>query len=432
MTPRRKGLLIILDGLGDRPIESFAGKTPLEVAATPNLDLLAASGQCGLVDPLSPGVPVDTATGTGLLLGAPPQSIAGLSRGPVEAAGVGLEIAPGDLALRCNFATVDMVEGCMVIVDRRAGRIRSGTAELAESLSDLDLGDDITATVMPATQHRAVLRLSGQGLSAAISDTDPGVVPLPARVLRSKARQREDARASRSAAAVSRFVHEAHEILRDHPVNLERIERGDLPANGILTRGAGLATTARSIIEVLGLTATVVAGESTVLGLAALLGLKSVTDPGFTGLPDSDVAGKVAAGLEALKEDEIAFVHVKGPDICSHDMAPEGKRDFLEVIDSALGPLLDRDDLVVGVTGDHSSDSSTGNHAGDPVPTILNAPGGRRDGNADFGETACARGSLGRLTSSEFVMSFLDAMGAVPEWRPGSATYPLAPDNWGG
>lgn len=432
MTTHHKGLLVILDGLGDRPIESLGGRTPLEAAATPNMDLLAASGQCGLVDPLSPGIPVDTATGTGLLLGAPPQSIAGLSRGPVEAAGVGLEIAPGDLALRCNFATIDRVENRMIVLDRRAGRIRSRTADLAASLTDLDLGDGITATLVPATQHRAVLRLTGQGLSAAISDTDPGVVPLPARVLRSKARQREDARASRSAAAVSRFVEQAHLILRDHPVNLERADRGELPANGILTRGAGLATTARSIIEVLGLTATVVAGESTVLGLAALLGLKSVTEAGFTGLTDTDVPSKIAAGLAALGEDDIAFVHVKGPDICSHDLDPEGKRNFLETIDAALAPLLDREDLVVTVTGDHSSDSATGSHAGDPVPTILNAPGGRRDGSADFGETACARGSLGRLTSSELVMSFLDAMGAVPEWRPGSATYPLTPENWGG
>jgi 2,3-bisphosphoglycerate-independent phosphoglycerate mutase len=335
---------------------------------------------------------------------------------------VGLEIASGDLALRCNFATVESREGRLVIRDRRAGRIRSATHELSEVLQDVDLGDGITATLMPATQHRAVLRLSGQGLSAEISDTDPGIVQLPAPILRSKAQHRGDPRSARSAAAVNRFVAEAHRRLDGHAVNRERVERGLPPANGVITRGAGLAATGRSVIEQLGLSATVVAGESTVIGLAALLGLDSITDARFTGLPDTDVPAKIEAGLAALADSDVAFVHIKGPDICSHDLDPEGKRRFLEVVDRALLPLLDRG-LVIGVTGDHSSDSMTGNHSGDPVPTILNVPGGRRDSVAGFGESGCMTGGLGRLTSSTFIMAFLDAMGAVPEWRPDSPAY---------
>lgn len=417
MRPARKGLLVILDGLGDRPIASLGGRTPLEAARTPNLDRLAAAGLTGLVDPLTPGVPVDTATGTGLLLGASPRSIASLARGPVEAAGVGLEIAPGDLALRCNFATLDRVDGHLVIRDRRAGRIRHGTDELASELEDVDLGGGILATLRPATQHRAVLRLSGPGLSAAISDTDPGVVDGPPRVLRSKARHRDDPRAARTAAAVNRFVEEAHARLAAHDINRDRVRRGRPPANGVITRGAGLATTSRSVIEQLGLKATVVAGESTVLGLAALLEMESITDGAFTGLPDTDVGAKIAAGLDALGRSDVAFVHIKAPDICSHDHDPEGKRDFLERLDGHLAPLIGAD-VAIGVTGDHSSDSTTGSHSGDPVPAILRGPGARRDGTESFGETPCMTGGLGRLTSSDYVMAFLDTMGAVPEWRP--------------
>jgi 2,3-bisphosphoglycerate-independent phosphoglycerate mutase len=428
MKPRLKGVLVILDGLGDRPVERLGDRTPLEAATTIHLDRLVETGQCGLVDPLSPGIPVDTAAGTGLLLGASPHAVASLSRGPVEAAGVGLEIAPGDLALRCNFATVEREDGRLLVLDRRAGRIRSATDELSAVLQDVELGDGITATLMPATQHRAVLRLSGQGLSAEISDTDPGIVPLPAAVLKSKAQHRGDPRSAKSAAAVNRFVEEAHRRLDEHPVNRDRADRGLPPANGVITRGAGLATTGLSVIEQLGLTATVVAGESTVIGLAALLGLRSVTDPRFTGLTDTDVAAKIESGLAALEDADIAVVHIKGPDICSHDLDPEGKRAFLEVVDGALQPLLDRG-FVIGVTGDHSSDSTTGSHSGDPVPAILNAPGGRRDSTTVFGERACMTGGLGRLTSSTFVMSFLDAMGAVPEWRAGSPAYgPDAPE----
>ncbi len=429
MPVRHKGILVILDGLGDRPIAHMAGQTPLEAASSPTLDGLARDGLGGLVDPLSPGIPVDTATGTGLLLGAPPHSIEGLSRGPVEAMGVGLEIAPGDIALRCNFATVIANDGRLQILDRRAGRIRTSTDELASALEGMDLGDGIVATLRPATQHRAVLRLSGQGLSSAIGDTDPGVVPLPALIQRSKARHRGDPRASRTAWAVNTFVEEAFERLREHPVNLRRRAEGKPEANAVITRGAGIATTVRSTVEQLGVSAAVIAGESTVLGLAGLLQMTVLSDPRFTGLPDSDVHAKVEAALAALEEHDLVFLHIKGTDTCSHDQNPEGKRDFIEIVDKALGPLLNRG-LVLGVTGDHSSDCSTGSHSGDPVPALLYTPGGRVDTVERFGETACGQGALGRLTSTAYLMSLLDAMGAVQEWRPGEPPSEAPPSPW--
>jgi len=429
MAPRRKGLLVILDGLGDRPVASLDRRTPLEAARTITFDRLAQTGLCGLIDPLAPGIPVDTATGTGILLGAPPHSVASLSRGPVEAAGVGMRIAPGDVALRCNFATVERVENRLQILDRRAGRIRVATEELAESLDGLDLGEGITARLAPATQHRAVLRLSGHGLSDAISDTDPGVVPLPAPVLRSKARQRGDLRAARTAAAVNRFVKAAHERLREHPVNRERTDRGEAPANGIITRGAGQVMAVRGVIEQLALSASVIAGESTVIGLAGLLEMEAVTDSRFTGLPDTDLAAKVDAAAAALENHDLVFLHVKGADICSHDRDPEHKRDFLAAVDGALSGLAGHD-LVIGLTGDHSTDCVTGNHTGDPVPALIRTPEGRADASASFGETSCMSGGLGRLTASSYLMVFLDAMGAVPEWRSADPQYSSGTNLW--
>ncbi|MDX1577689.1 MAG: 2,3-bisphosphoglycerate-independent phosphoglycerate mutase, partial [Gemmatimonadota bacterium] len=419
MALRHKGVLVILDGLGDRPQDALGGRTPLEAADTPVMDRLAAAGVNGSLDPLGPGFPVDTATGTGLLLGAPRRSMEILSRGPVEAAGVGLDIAPDDIALRCNFATLDRRDGRLWVLDRRAGRIDGSTGELAGALEALDLGDGIVATVAPATQHRAVARLSGQGLSAAIGDTDPGAEELPAPLRRSKARQRDDLRATRTASAVNRFVEQAFSILSDHPVNRRRVANGEPAANGLITRAAGMAVTVRSVVEELGLAAAVVAGESTVIGLARLLAMNAIARPGFTGLPDTDLDGKMSVALASLDHHDLAFLHVKGADICSHDFDPEGKKAFLERVDAALAPLLELD-LVVGVTGDHSTDATTGRHTGDPVPALLRAPGGRRDGLDEFGEISSARGALTRLTASDYLMSLLDAMGAVPEWRAGN------------
>ena len=164
-----KGLMLIIDGLGDRPLDEFDGKTPLEAANTPCFDMLAKSGITGLMDPLSPGIRVGTDVGHLALFGYNPLKVY-WGRGPIEAVGIGIELKPGDVALRCNFATVD---DNFIVVDRRAGRIRH-TDPLAAALDGMQLADGITITFRPATEHRAVLIVSGERLSAEITDSDPG------------------------------------------------------------------------------------------------------------------------------------------------------------------------------------------------------------------------------------------------------------------
>ncbi len=416
MSLTRKGLLVILDGLGDSPHPALGGRTPLEAAWTPFLDELAARGRCGVTDPLEPGVPVDTPTGTSVLLGVPQDEVEVLARGPVEAAGVGLHVNSGDVAIRCNFATLEDGNDGLLIADRRAGRIREGTAELAHVISDIDLGAGIRATVHPASQHRAVLRLTGPDLSGHISDTDPGGSARGVRVLPCRPLQ-SDAASERTAAAVNRFLYEAHRRLARHPLNAGRVAGGEPPANGIITRGAGRFIQIGSILHRYGARATVVVGEKTVVGLARLLGFEVISRPGFTGMPDTDLDGKVAAAVEAIPRSDIVFLHVKGPDICAHDRDPVAKRELLERVDAALARLPTAE-LVIAVCGDHSTDSTTGDHSGNPVPALLAEPGGGQDGSQAFDEITCAGGRLGRLSASAFLERFLEALGAVPEGLP--------------
>jgi 2,3-bisphosphoglycerate-independent phosphoglycerate mutase len=419
MRSQRRGLLIILDGLGDQPVSALGGRTPLEAASTPNLDQLVARGRCGLVDPGIPGLPASTHSGIGTLLGVDPGDMRRLARGPVEAAGIGLTMGDGDVAMRCNFATLERSGGVLRVLDRRAGRIESDTQAFASLLQNVVLGDDVSASLYPATQHRAVLCLSGPGLSGAISDTDPGErTKLPAPVAVSQPRQCDDEAALRTAEALNRFVSEAFERLDAHPLNQARRASHRLPANGIISRQAGTSTNVASLLQRTGVNTAIVAGECTLIGMARLLHHTVFTDPRFNSLPDTDLRAKVGAVRTALASHDLVVLHIKGTDICSHDKDPEAKRLLLERIDAAIAPLLG-EDLVIAVTGDHSTDSNTGVHIDNPVPSLLFTDGGQADGCVVFGESQSAHGGLGRISGTTFLSSLLQAMGCTPAIEAG-------------
>jgi 2,3-bisphosphoglycerate-independent phosphoglycerate mutase len=163
-----KCLLVVCDGMADRPIKELGGKTPLEKANTPNLDSIAKNGVSGIVDTIAPGIRPGSDTAHLAILGYDPlKNYTG--RGPFEAAGVGIEVQPGDIALRCNFATVDENE---VVLDRRAGRIGEGTEELAQAINDLKI-PGVEIKFKESTKHRGALVLRGEGLSHQVSDSDP-------------------------------------------------------------------------------------------------------------------------------------------------------------------------------------------------------------------------------------------------------------------
>jgi 2,3-bisphosphoglycerate-independent phosphoglycerate mutase len=419
---QRNGLIIILDGLGDRPIPDLDGATPLEAAHTPNMDELVSRGRCGLVDPLYPGVPVSTHTGAGILFGINTRDAYLLPRGPVEAAGTGLPVMPGDIALRCNFATLKPVANGFEVIDRRAGRIHDDTSKLADALQEITLEDGFSASVRPATGHRAVMRLSGPGQLPIVSDTDPGSVAQPGSVLSCHTLDTDNPLGEQTANAVNTFIRHAYERLNEHPVNRRRVQQGLLPANGIITRGAGSINKLHNIIHHIGLSTALVAGERTIIGLAHLSNFAVICKPEFTAMSDTSLETKVSATLAALQDHDLVYLHIKAPDIFSHDCDPEGKKAFLEKVDAAMAPLLQQD-IVIGISADHSTDSNTGRHCGDPVPSLLCAPAGRRDLCREFGETQCISGGMGRIPARAFLLTLLDEMGRMQNYRTLDSPY---------
>lgn len=406
-----KGLMIILDGLGDRPNSSLAKRTPLQAAVTPQMDRLLAAGSCGQIDTLSPGVPVGTHTGTSALMGIDRNHQLLLDRGPVEAAGVNVKTKKGDILFRVNFATVD--EDGVSLIDRRAGRIDQGTGELADCLKNIKLKHGIKASLYPATQHRAVLRLRGKDLSPHVSNTDPCRMYPDAKCLKSHALDPDDKKAKKTAKALNQFLQIAAKILADHPVNKSL----ELPANALLTRGAGFAFIPENLLTRQQIVTAVVSGDRTIHGLAKLFGFNVISSPEFTASFDTNLSEKFSAAVKALEKHDMVYLHIKATDIYSHNKDATGKRLYLEAIDKHLECLHDMN-LVIGITGDHSTDSISGNHNGDPVPSLITAPSCRIDSVTEFSELNCTQGGLGRIRGRDFLYSMLDLMGRLNNYCP--------------
>lgn len=406
---RRKAILVSIDGLGDRPIQELGGLTPLEAAATPTFDILAREGAVGLVDPYAPGVPCGTDVGHLCMLGYEPSEVYS-GRGPIEALGAGLEIYPGDVAFRCNFATVDH-DG--KVRDRRAGRIRDGVAELASVLNNITLNENIIANFAPATDHRAVLVLRGAGLSPHVSDSDPGGNNEGMAIQTVQPLDTTDA-ARRTAQALQQYLAIARTVLDQHPVNIQRIESGQLSANAILTRGAGIVTRCTPLQERFkGLRCAAVSGEATVQAVAKMAGMKNYTHSGITGSYDFNGDLKAGAALELLKDNDLVLVHVKATDLAGHDGRWGTKKEIIEQIDKMVEVIKANihPDTLIAITADHSTPCEVKEHSGDPVPVVIWGKGVRTDKQLTYGETSCSQGGLGRITGKDYFQILIDIMG---------------------
>lgn len=403
----RRCLVLILDGLGDLPVAAMGGQTPLEAAETPIFNHLAGSGLHGLVDPVAPGVIPNTHSGVGLMFGLRPEQMHLLKRGPVEAAGAGLKLSPGDIAFRANFATLEGRRDRLYVSDRRAGRITSDSAEFADVLKEVDLGDDVIARFQATDQHRGVLVLSGPNLADDVADTDPGDARAPGWL---KTCLPLEPSSAFTAHKVNQFVKMAHERLEAHPLNRLRQEAGKLPVTGVITRGAGGWFDLEDVLAERGIKAALVAGCNTVAGLGQIFGMDVIRKPGFTADENTDIRAKLRAARAALDSHPLVYVHIKATDLFSHDFKPGGKREFIEHVDRAMG-LFEGSDTAVALTSDHTTNSNTGSHSADPVPVFLHLPdhvAGNTGEAVNFGETACRNGTLQRRSGHEFLLRIVD------------------------
>jgi len=426
-TPVR-AVLVVLDGVGDRPAPETGNRSPVEAAATPHLDDLARRGQMGEVVVVGPGIAPESDAGVFALLGYDPVRDSP-GRGVLEALGVDVPLAPGDIALRLNFATTD---GAGTIVDSRVGR-SLGTSEsqdLARSLTAADLlaGLGIHAEVRATVGHRGVLWLHPTrdgALSPAISNADPfyekvggmGQARRPEHPTVQTVRPLDDSpAAARTAEAVNRFLEAAGPLLAGHRVNARRAMGGKKVANAILVRNAGaLPATPLPTFEARhGIAGAAVTEMPVERGIARTLGLEDRFLGPMTGDRDAGYRERARAVREMAARYPFVYVHLKGPDEPGHDGLAVAKKEVIEAIDrSFFGPFLDGFDLGrtrVAVTADHATPCVLHGHSDDPVPLVVAGDGvaaAGPDPKPKFSEVAAARGALGRRLGADVLRLLL-------------------------
>lgn len=411
--PRLKLIYIVIDGLGDLPIKELGNETPLGAADTPNLNYLANKGKTGLMYTVGKGIAPESDVGVISILGYDPFKYA-TGRGVLEAVGAGMSMKNGDLAMRCNFATLG--EGNRII-DRRVGR--DLTMEEGEKLSQT-VNKNVKLESYPADfelestiGYRAVLviRSRAKPFSSKITNTDPvykrlgdlGVVEKNAEMVLKKCEPMDKSSSAKVAAVlVNEFVQKSHKVLDEHEINRNRAAKGKLKANVILTRDAGhLMPDFFNINEKYHVRFTCLADMPVERGIAKLVGMSLVDLPPPSSNMKNDCLLRIKKIFQAMSSNDCFYVHIKGTDEPGHDGNFRLKRQLITIIDKHFfGELLRKinlSDYVFCVTADHSTPCQLKAHSDDPVPLLVSGNRVQGDGVSKFSEKECKNGSLGIL-----------------------------------
>ena len=389
-TTPSKIVMLVVDGLGGAR-HPDTGQSELETASLPNLDALARRSAAGLTTPVAPGVTPGSGPGHLALFGYDPVKYL-TGRGVLEALGIGVELGTDDVAARGNLCTVD-AHG--LIVDRRAGRI--STAESAALVRKLDAlrvgGAEIAA--YPVRDHRFVLTLSGAGLGADVSETDPqaeGAAPLEAKS--------GSGESVATAAAANEFAAKAGEALS-----------GRDRANMVTLRGFSKVPSLPDMGEAYGLDPAAIAAYPMYRGLASLAGMR-VLPTGDSFDDELDTLADNWAGHDYF------FLHYKPADAAGEDGDFDAKVAALEDLDARVPRILDLGPDVLVVAGDHSTPAVLGAHSWHPVPFLVGSALTRGDGVEAFTERACATGSIGRIAATHAMMLALAHAGKLRKYGP--------------
>ena len=399
-----KHIIILGDGMADEPIASLGGLTPLQYAQTPYMDELARQGVTGRLKTVADGFHPGSEVANMAVLGYDLPTVYE-GRGVLEAASIGVELQPGDMAMRCNLICV---EG-EILKNHSAGHITTEEAdELIRYLNEQLGSERIHFYTGVSYRHLLVIK----GGDKRVACTPPHDVPLrPFRPLLVKAEAPE---AQATADLLNELILRSQELLKNHPVNLRRQAEGKDMANSIWPWSPGYRPAMRTLKEMYGFErGAVISAVDLIRGIGVYAGLKVLHVEGATGLYDTNYEGKAQAALEALKENDFVYLHIEASDEAGHEGDVALKIKTIENLDRrAVGPIYEAvkqwdEPVAIAVLPDHPTPCAVRTHTNQPVPFLIWKPGEAPDGVTRFDEFAVAEGKYGVLEKDQFIKEFL-------------------------
>lgn len=413
-----KHIIILGDGMADWPVKSLGGKTLLQAARTPYMDKLARMGRTGRLVTVAkgfhPGSEVANMSVMGYNL---PKVYEG--RGPLEAASIGVDLKPGEMAMRCNIICI---EGDL-LKNHSAGHITTPEADVLVKYLQEKLGNE-RVHFYTGVQYRHLLVIKGG--DKRIACTPPHDVPLkPYRPLMVKPlpgtehiTQPEgsaELTPAQTADLINDLIVRSQELLENHPINLKRKAEGKDPANSIWPWSPGYRPQMEPLAEKYPQIhkGAVISAVDLINGIGYYAGLRRLKVEGATGLYDTNYENKAAAALEALKTDDFVYLHVEASDEAGHEGDVDLKIHTIENLDSrAIGPIYEEvkdwdEPVAIAVLPDHPTPCELRTHTAEPVPFLIWYPGIEPDEVQTFDEVAACNGVYGLMKEDEFMNEFM-------------------------
>ena len=399
-----KSIIILGDGMADEPIEALGGKTPMQYADTPYMDKLAEIGVTGRMKTVADGFHPGSEVANMAVLGYDLPTVYE-GRGVLEAASIGYDLKPGEMAMRCNLICV---EGD-ILKNHSSGHITTEEAdELIRFLNEKLGSDRIHFYTGVSYRHLLVVKGGDKRLDC----TPPHDVPLhPFRPLMIKPEVPE---AQETADLLNNLILQSQEILKDHPVNLRRIAAGKDPANSIWLWSPGYRPAMQTMQEMYGFKqGSVISAVDLIRGIGVYAGLKVIDVEGATGLYDTNYEGKARAALEALKTNDFVYLHVEASDEAGHEGDVDLKIRTIENLDKrAIGILFEElqkwdEPVAIAVLPDHPTPCAIRTHTNTPVPFLIYKPGQEPDSVTRFDEFSVLEGKYDILEKDEFIKELL-------------------------
>jgi len=400
-----KHIIILGDGMADWPVESLNNKTLLQYADTPYMDELARMGRNGRLLTVAPGFHPGSEVANLSVLGYDLSTVYE-GRGVLEAASIGIDLEPDDMAMRCNLICIEGDH----IKNHSAGHLTTEEADVMIKFLQEKLGNE-RVHFYTGIQYRHLLVIKGGNKH--LDCTPPHDVPLkPWRPLLVKAEVQE---AQPTADLINDLIIRSQELLSNHPINLKRKAEGKDPANSIWPWSPGYRPKMKTFSELFPevKAGDVISAVDLIKGIGRYAGFHNIEVEGATGLYDTNYEGKAQAAIEALRKDDFVYLHLEASDEAGHEGDIPLKIKTIEYLDSRIvGPIYNEvktwnEPVSIAVLPDHPTPCELRTHVAEPVPFVIYYPGIEPDEVQTYDEVAAVEGAYGVMKENEFINEFM-------------------------